>query len=250
VEVRYEPVAIPNDLPCNSRLDCPDPVKGGVGIYNVNGGVNTWCTSGFAAGKRVNPTANHWYLLTAGHCVWKKVLGTNWNIGDGSMSCCGLPMGDSINYRWCDFCSADVGVIDIVVWDTPTDKVFANNNTDVRLINDRRSNAQQAVGAPACRGGFISNNFNCGQVNLADMSHTVDNLQGGTYVQTHQWRLNITSTEGDSGGPIMYGTAAMGLHNSTTSSSPIYSWYTTIDYAIAAMGYGPCLSAFVNPCTT
>ena len=145
---------------------------------------------------------------------------------------------------WCDGCYADVGVINISTWDTPTNLVYASANTDIRNIQFRRTNAQQGMGTLVCRGGFGSNNYVCGQVDMVDQSVLVDNLQGGAWWQTHQWRMTASLNNGDSGGPVMYGTAAFGLATAGTTRT----WYTTLDYAAAAVGYRPCITAYNNPC--
>ena len=62
--------AVPDPVAtCVNRGDCPDHAyKGGIGIYNTLGGTS-YCTAGFGAGKVTGGTANHWYILTAGHCI-------------------------------------------------------------------------------------------------------------------------------------------------------------------------------------
>ncbi len=238
VHVTSEP--IDRVTTCVSADNCPDPsYKGGLGIYNTYGGTG-WCTSGFAAGKVTGGTANHWYMLTAGHCIeFKGGLDfPNW-LHSGSV------LGIAIAYQSCDRCAADVGVLSIPAWDTPTNAVLANSTADIRSIASSKTNAQQGVGSQGCHRGHGIQAFNCGQVDMANADHQVTEPDGTVRWQNHNWRLNTVAASGDSGGPVMYLNAAMGV----TEAGSSYTWYSTIDWSVSALGYRPCITATANPCS-
>jgi hypothetical protein len=235
VDVSY--VARESNLACNSRHDCGDPPKGGIEIDHNNSPTDAVaCTSGFPAGKISGAIANHWYMLTAGHCLY---------FGDGigrSWMHHAISFGVSRAFSYCDGCSSDSGIIEMNVWDTPTNLVMAGGVNDQRGITSIRHNSEQVLGAGACRAGQKSDNYVCGQIDRVDARIQTIGRDGIARWQPHSWHLNVSSQEGDSGGPIMYGTAAMGLVMSGTTS------YSTLDWAAADLGYKPCITEYFNPC--
>ncbi|RMI28695.1 S1 family peptidase [Nocardia stercoris] len=72
--------------------------------------------------------------------------------------------------------------------------------------------ALPVVGAPVCKSGSRSG-FNCGTVNAVDQV-----VQVGSRQMTHSFSANICAVQGDSGGPIITGTSALGI--SSASSVP------------------------------
>ena len=135
-------------------------------------------------------------------------------------------------------------MITVSAWDTPTNQVYANTNTDIRSITSRVSNGNQGIGGQGCHAGYGSNAFNCGQIDMVDTDHLVTEPDGTVRWQNHNWRLNVPASGGDSGGPVMYVNAAMGLAEAGTTTT----WYSTIDWASSALGYRPCITATTNPC--
>jgi hypothetical protein len=226
---------------CTSRDNCGSPMKGGLRITTVVDPLTGYeCTSGFLAGKTAGGVANHLYLLTAGHCL------AHGGGNNHSWSHHAVPFGTSRTYQFCDCCSADVGVIEISVWATPTNEVFAVSSTDIRHITSRVGNGAQVQGAAACRAGEKSNNYKCGFILAADQDIVLFDPESGQNVHyNHTWQMNQPAQRGDSGGPIMYNSAAMGLLVGGSSST----YYSTLDWISSSVGYRPCITANANPCS-
>ena len=74
----------------------------------------------------------------------------------------------------------------------------------------------------------------------------MDHVISGGWTMNNQWRIDITALSGDSGGPVLAGSNAMGILSSGATNQ---TWYSTIDLMNNALGYRPCISATANPCT-
>jgi hypothetical protein len=240
VEVIEQPLSY--TMACNSRTDCPSPsFKGGLVItHNVSGSSSIACTSGFGSRKTTGGLANHWYMLTAGHCIFH---------GDGTGKSWlhnGIPAGISRAYQYCDHCSADIGVIEYNNWDTPTNDVYGTSKTDIKPITIRRSNANQDLGNAVCRSGAASNNYSCGTISGVDVDVLVaDPTDGIARWANHQWQMSKGLVQGDSGAPVMYSSIAFGVAASGNSS---HTNYGTLDFINGSVGYLACISAVSNPC--
>jgi hypothetical protein len=215
-------------------------MKGGLVITSVIDPVTAFdCTSGFPAGKTSGGIANHWYMITAGHCIFHGGgNGHSWQHGS-------LPWGVARVYQFCDRCSADVGVIEVNSWDTPTNVVYGASANDLHSIGARRSNSSQPTGVAVCRSGGKSNNMPCGTITGVDLTVTLhDNVNGLNYIYNHTWKASTASQVGDSGGPMLNGIYAMGIVVGGSTST----YYSTLDWINSSVGYRPCTTAVTNPC--
>jgi hypothetical protein len=123
----------------------------------------------------------------------------------------------------------------------PTDAVLATGPADIRQITTWVTNPNQTVGTLACRAGYKSDSYVCGNINAVNMTKSVS----GTMID-HLYRTSVQSQQGDSGGSIMANSSAMGYASAIDAGG---TWYSTIDWAILTLGYKPCRSPNVNPCT-
>ena len=238
VDVSFEPLQTVDTC---TRQNCPTPMKGGLDIYNVSNPLvgRQDCTSGFMSRRSASNPANSWFMLTAGHCLW-------WTGGNGqNWNHFGNFIGSSLVYQYCDRCSADVGVISMKTFETPTNRVFASGSGDIRGIIGRRSNATQTLGAGACRGGESSNNYLCGTIDRVDQDVQLYGPDGALLWHNHRWRVNVTSQGGDSGGPVMWNFDSFGVVTGGQSAT----WYSTLDWINSSVGYQPCITASSNPCS-
>jgi hypothetical protein len=74
--------------------------------------------------------------------------------------------------------------------------------------------AVPVVGMPVCKAG-LRTGFSCGTVNAVDQS-----VQVGNYQMQHSFGMNICALPGDSGGPVVSGTRAVGI----SSASSVADW--------------------------
>jgi streptogrisin C len=93
------------------------------------------------------------------------------------------------------------------------------------------TNAQQVVGAAACRSGR-SSGYDCGTVTKANYSPIVGGLQ-----LHNQWELSFASAGGDSGSPVFQSSKAMGILSGTNG---VRSNYGTIGFISSIAGVRPC----------
>lgn len=242
VQVVSQPIDVINAC---TRTSCGTPsMKGGLVITSKKSPVDPsiGCTSGFGAKKSSGTPANTWYFLTAGHCLY---------YGGGAWSHTGIgAFGTPVIYQYCDRCQADTGVLKMLEWHTPTNLVFAVDSTDIRSVIGKRSNTDQGLGIAVCRVGGASNNVRCGTIVGRELSVTLhDDRENRDVIYNHTWKMNTDSITGNSGGPIINssrpGTYAFGTLVGGGAAS---TYYSTIDYIRASVGYEPCVTASTNPC--
>lgn len=230
--MRHQPAA--TKVACESRSKCPNPIKGGLQIYQpVDPSFNLYCTSGFMGRVNVNPVPGQWFLLTAGHCI--KDSGGNGRAWFHN----GVWIGSAVFWSFAAGADADIGIIRMNQMEFPTNNLFGNGVGDIRQMTSWIANGNQTLGALACRGGQASNNWLCGTI--TDVNKTVS--VGGTNID-HMWRMSRPSVKGDSGGPVAANFAAMGFNSATDGTG---TWYSTIDWSLTVSGYKPCRSN-ANPC--
>jgi len=114
---------------------------------------------------------------------------------------------------------------------------FANNG--VRVPNAApvaiTGTADPVVGAPVCKAGNTSG-FNCGVVTAVHQTVPV-----GQRVINDGFATNLCALQGDSGGPIVTGTLALGI--SSASNVGDYGMCEIANFATSAMGEAPELFA-------
>ena len=120
--------------------------------------------------------------------------------------------------------------------------MFANGVSDVRRVEDKRSNADQDQFDVVCRQGRVTG-YECGQIGLTDQSAFV-----GPNIVDHLWFYDEPSIPGDSGGPFFLRFSvggvlvnhAYGILSGTDEET--LSAYSTIDWVSATTLRRPCYS--------
>ena len=193
------------------RADPPTyDLVGGDGII-VGGGL---CSIGFVA----HTLAGAPRLITAGHCTRAggQVLGTN-NVPIG-------PVRSSTFNR-----DGDWGVVDVGPGWRPTPSVSGENRASLAVTGT----ATAPVGSTVCRSGTTSG-WRCGTVKATDVTANYDAGPVTGLVLT-----DACSEGGDSGGPFMAGSSAVGLLSGGTGDCTTAggtSLYQPVDEILRAEG--------------
>jgi len=234
--------AAPAATACTSRDACSAPWRAGVWIshnYPFDPVIN--CTSGFVARPTTGATSGHFFMMTAGHCIWDAGgSGKNWwqgtsaNIGNATST-----------WEYWNYANVDAGIIAITSAQFPTNWAYGNTATDT--ITGSISSSFQDVGDPVCRAGWAfwkatGVGYQCNTVVATDQ--TVHDTRHDFYIH-HQWQGWLTSKDGDSGGPVMSGHDALGIAAYAAGNS---TWYSPIDWISRELGYRPCYTTYSNPC--
>jgi hypothetical protein len=180
-------------------------------------------------------------MMTAGHCVVHGGgSGRTWNHHS-------IAFGTSRVSQFCDRCSADVGIIEVNSWATPTNVVYAGGTGDIRSITSWAHNSAQGLGVGACRAGGKSNNYLCGRIVTVDGTITfVDHFPDPdvNVIYNHVWEIDVASQQGDSGGSVMYNNTAKGIAVAGSTRTA----YSTLDWILSSVGYNVCITSNTNPC--
>jgi hypothetical protein len=205
---------------CRSRVDCGQPLKGGLRITFTG-----WaCTSGFLARDEATDQI---VLVTAGHCLVSAGLPAGWSHAY-------VKIGQGVRAAFADGSRSDAG--DIATSESgPRNMLFGSAPGDVRALTSVRSGDLQPVGTPVCRSGG-SSGWACGSVTRVDVDVT---LRGAAV--RHTWWTNFPSAEGDSGAPVVDGDGR--LAGIVIATTPTESVYLTADAVSIALGVRPCLDA-------
>jgi hypothetical protein len=205
---------------CRSRVDCGQPLKGGLRITFTG-----WaCTSGFLARDEATDQI---VLVTAGHCLVSAGLPAGWSHAY-------VKIGQGVRAAFADGSRSDAG--DIATSESgPRNMLFGSAPGDVRALTSVRSGDLQPVGTPVCRSGG-SSGWACGSVSRVDVDVT---LRGAAV--RHTWWTNFPSAEGDSGAPVVDGDGR--LAGIVIATTPTESVYLTADAVSTALGVRPCLDA-------
>jgi len=210
---------------CTGPNNCP-PLKGGLGILAPDNGP---CTSAYIA-KRTD--TGQFVMVTAGHCIAVHGgQGAQWRHGSGADL---IQIGQAQKNTWVAGANADVGLIGIYTASVPATKnQFLAQVGDLRNLTSRVSLGNQHVGDVACRSGRTSGRT-CGTIAVVNVDRQ---SCVGTTCKTihHMVEVSFDSTGGDSGGPMYYGSAGLGLHiHSDPDSQPnAHGWYSPLDWAIS-----------------
>ncbi|WP_306365197.1 S1 family peptidase [Nocardia sp. CC227C] len=182
------------------------PLAAGDGYASVAGRMSLRCSLGFNGTDSAGRTVN----ITAGHC--------NPNIpatgGANSPGAYELLPGDNPGAKLGTFQKSVLGNQDysiLSVDDRVRDR-FDNNLVRVPGNNPIAVTgvAIPVVGAPVCKSGSRTG-FSCGVVNAIDQV-----VQVGDRQLTQSFSANICALPGDSGGPIVTGTLALGISSASS----------------------------------
>jgi hypothetical protein len=210
---------------CVGRDECRDPLKGGLrigreGLFR--------CTTGFNGTRNGDSV-----MFTAGHCLTENG-GTgcgspfiDWKHNGSQFGCAQgetLPSGGGS-------ADADVGWIKIDDDEdgTPRNKVFAEDQNDIRPVVDVLSGEDLEIDERLCRSGGASD-WDCGPL----VNKCVDKPNGEGWTILCVASVAYDSTAGDSGAPYTRGlgsgeVAAAGIHVHSSDddcTTMCRSWFT------------------------
>ncbi|WP_245663592.1 S1 family peptidase [Nocardia inohanensis] len=181
------------------------PLAAGDGYASVSGRMSLKCSLGFNGVDRNNYLVN----ITAGHCN-PNIAATGGANSPGVYEMVGDRMGNQM------------GAFDKSVLGNQDYSLIAiNGEYKDRFVNNlvRVPNAAPVgltgvavpvVGAPVCKSGARTG-FSCGVVNAIDQT-----VQVGDRLLTQSFSANICALPGDSGGPIITGTQALGISSASS----------------------------------
>ncbi|NLU83292.1 S1 family peptidase [Rhodococcus sp. HNM0569] len=225
----------PSNLEGVSDVLAPDALLGGDAFGAKGGGTGLRCSLGFngtdASGRPIN--------LTAGHCDPNlPAAGT----GDSSEAFALSPNGTGPRLGTFAKSNLDGHDYAIIRADDASRHRFENNGVRVPGAAPLAitGTAQPVVGAPVCKSGTTSG-FNCGIVQTVGQT-----VEVGNRVLTDGFSTNLCALQGDSGGPIVTGTRALGI--SSASNVGQYPLCQIADIVGFVLGQGPEL--FATPVET
>lgn len=180
------------------------PLAGGDAYASIAGRMSLRCSLGFNGLDHAGNVVN----ITAGHC--------NPNIpATGGANSPGVfeLQGDRSGAQLGSFQKSVLGEQDYsIVSINPESRARFENNI-VRIPGSALAVtgvAVPVVGAPVCKSGSRTG-YSCGVVNAVDQS-----VQVGDRVLTQSFSANICALPGDSGGPIVTGTLALGISSASS----------------------------------
>lgn len=181
------------------------PLAAGDGYASVAGRMSLRCSLGFNGVDHAGNTVN----ITAGHC--------NPNIpATGGANSPGVYelVGDAVGAQLGSFQKSVLGNQDYSIVSINDNVRDRFNNNLVRVPNAApvaiSGVATPVVGAPVCKSGSRTG-FSCGVVNAVDQV-----VQVGDRQLTQSFSANICALPGDSGGPIITGTQALGISSASS----------------------------------
>ncbi|MCP2332657.1 Ig-like domain-containing protein [Actinoalloteichus caeruleus] len=178
----------------------------GITSRREDGGAGRPCSLGFNALDAVGRATS----LTAGHC------------GHGGASQVRSRRDGSL-----------IGIFEAVFWDSLTGGGRGHDHAVVRItdprypmrpgVTDQRGDtlpvetvAAPIEGMPVCVVGQASG-WECGTIDAVEVDVRVDDLAGGLHRQL-TFQHDACTASGDSGAPVLSGTAAIGLHSAGTTT--------------------------------
>lgn len=193
------------------------------------GGMGLRCSLGFNAIDPAGAPVN----ISAGHC-------------DPSPASAGSPQASRANAMVGNLTGPTVGTFEKTVLEGMDYSIIRPTADAARLLANNRvrvpdaeplsitGTADPVVGAPACKAGNTTG-FNCGVV--TDVGRTIE---VGNRVITNGFTTNMCALRGDSGGPIVTGTRALGI---ASASNVAFVGTCDADAVAQATAAGPVLSA-------
>lgn len=206
-----------------------DELLGGDAYDARGGGMGLRCSLGFNAVDPAGAPVN----ISAGHC-------------DPSPASAGSPHASQANAMVGNLTGPTVGTFEKTILQGMDYSIIRPTADSARLLTNNRvrvpdaeplsitGTADPVVGAPACKAGDTTG-FNCGVV--TDVGRTI---KVGDRVIDNGFTTNMCALRGDSGGPIVTGTRALGI----SSASNLAAVATCdADVVAQATASGPVLSA-------
>ncbi|MRH93170.1 protease [Nocardia sp. SYP-A9097] len=182
------------------------PLAAGEAYASVAGRMSLRCSLGFNGLDRNDNVVN----ITAGHCN-PNIPATGGANSPGVFELLGT---DRVGNQIGSFAKSILGAQDysiVSVADGSRDRL---SNNLVRVPNAApvaiTGVAVPVVGAPVCKSGSRTG-FSCGVVNAVDQT-----VQVGDHQLTQSFSANICALPGDSGGPIVTGTLALGISSASS----------------------------------
>ncbi len=239
--LRIEYVASDELDTCTSRTSCPNPMKGGLSIQGTGGPIGgTTCTSGFMGRSNSGNSTNQ--FLTAGHCL-QSVANGNWYHNSKYY-------GPGIVENYFDGSYADFGVVRYSVGSgqfttqVPANYMFGQSTGDLRHMTSTMAESSQTQNTTICRAGQ-STGYDCGVITALNR----DVLTTDNYHLHHQWQMDTAVDHGDSGGPVFWNFAAVGIISSSVVNDKghAFMFYGTMPEIRDAYGWRPCYVQ-TSPC--
>lgn len=198
----------------------PAPNAEVVGGHNIYLGSGSGCSLGFSAVRNVDGSKR---MITAGHCTEGEATVQGYN---------GAHMG-SVASTVFDI-EGDFGVSTVVDPWVQTAKIERYNGT----FGSVSGSTEAPVGASVCRSGYATG-YRCGTI------HSKENVviypwRGSYRVVGGLTRNTACSGPGDSGGPVVSGTQAQGIHSGATVHACSYdgtSYYQPINEILTKHGF-------------
>ncbi|NNH75461.1 protease [Nocardia uniformis] len=181
------------------------PLAAGDGYASVAGRMSLRCSLGFNGSDSAGNTVN----ITAGHCN-PNIPATGGANSPGVYELNGENLAGQLgSFQKSVLGNQDYSIVSIN--DDVRDR-FANNLVRVPRANPIAVTgvATPVVGAPVCKSGSRTG-FSCGVVNAVDQV-----VQVGERQLTQSFSANICALPGDSGGPIVTGTMALGISSASS----------------------------------
>ncbi|WP_305092728.1 S1 family peptidase [Prescottella sp. R16] len=208
----------------------PDAFLGGDPYAAYGGGIGLRCSLGFNAVDAGGAPVN----ISAGHCDPSRTFA-----GTEHASQAYTMTGDSSGPMIATFQKTNLDGIDYSILRPTADSSQRFVNNGVRVPGAAplaiTGTADPVVGAPVCKAGNTSG-FNCGVVTAV---HQV--IPVGQRVLNDGFATDLCALQGDSGGPIVTGTLALGI--SSASNVGNYGSCDVAGFATSAMGENPELFA-------
>lgn len=203
---------------------------GGIGIHSDFGPASHNCTLGF----NVRDSAGQKYFLTAGHCAFGDT-DDYWNRNEGDIR---------LGYRAWFY----IGVLDkdFAVMRYNNDEVVAYGAVTAFGVDyDINYSRYPDAGDPVHRAGKTSSDL-VGKVLVPSETITMNDSELGPIVLKNMIKTTLCGREGDSGGPLWNGTAALGLLSAgngaegdacRSSTSDERTWYQPVHWIVAHYGF-------------
>ncbi|NDL59985.1 S1 family peptidase [Phytoactinopolyspora mesophila] len=193
--------------------------KGGYGYGEPDGagGLHSYCTAGFnghgADGSAVALSAGHCFPRAGEDTRWAHVdIDEPWTADTPGWPSPGAPLGRGVGGAWLFGNGHDVGLLNVddAAWTpVPVITTWGGGSGDPRrgevTLTDHVS---PVVGQPVCRSG-VTSGYQCGEVTAVD--HLVDYGEAHGHAAVTGFTTSACSSPGDSGGPYVSGTAAVGI---------------------------------------
>ncbi|MBM4692570.1 protease [Rhodococcus hoagii] len=207
-----------------------DALLGGDSYEARSGGNGLRCSLGFNAVDQAGAPVN----ISAGHC-------------DPSPASAGTPSASVANTMVGGLTGPTVGTFEKTVLRGMDYSIIRPNRTSASLLANNMvrvpnaealritGTANPVVGAPVCKAGSTTG-FNCGVVTNVGRSITV-----GDRVIDNGFDTDICALRGDSGGPVVTGTQALGISSASNLAAVATCDATAVQQATGGMG--PMLSA-------